>query len=151
LTLYTTGFRANSANLANKHSTKLGTLNCSAHAWTVRPTGADCPAHRRGLSGPRTVRPQGRTVRPLKMELNSVEAWLGKRHRRVGMATGRIRARYNKYPFTTILTGISHTRPQLYPRIKNCTHVRTRRVLGGYRIPTGIYISKNNTEKFQKI
>jgi hypothetical protein len=43
LTLYTTGFRVNSANLANKHSTKLGTLNCSAHARTVRPTGADCP------------------------------------------------------------------------------------------------------------
>ena len=69
-TLYTTGFRVNSANLANKHSTKLGTLNCSAHARTVRPTGADRPAHRRGLSGPRTVRPQGRTVRQLKMALN---------------------------------------------------------------------------------
>jgi hypothetical protein len=36
-TLYTTVFRVNSANLANKHSTKLGTLNCSAHARTVRP------------------------------------------------------------------------------------------------------------------
>jgi hypothetical protein len=48
-TLYTTGFRANSANLANKHSTKLRTLIYSAHARTVRPTGADCPD--RGLSG----------------------------------------------------------------------------------------------------
>ena len=28
--------------------------------------------HRRGLSGPRTVRPQGRTVRPLKMVLNTI-------------------------------------------------------------------------------
>jgi hypothetical protein len=27
--------------LANNHSTKLGTLICSAHARTVRPTGAD--------------------------------------------------------------------------------------------------------------
>jgi hypothetical protein len=36
-----TNFRANPANLANNRSTKLGTLNCSAHARTVRPTGAD--------------------------------------------------------------------------------------------------------------
>jgi hypothetical protein len=36
-------FRANSVNLANNRSTKLGTLNCSAHARTVRPTGADRP------------------------------------------------------------------------------------------------------------
>jgi hypothetical protein len=43
-TLYTTGFRANSANLANKHNTKLGTLIYSAHARTVRSTSADCPA-----------------------------------------------------------------------------------------------------------
>jgi hypothetical protein len=35
--------------LANNHSTKLGTLNYSAHARTVRPTGADCPD--RGPSG----------------------------------------------------------------------------------------------------
>jgi hypothetical protein len=35
-----TNFRANSANLANNRSIKLGTLNCSAHA--------DRPAHRRG-------------------------------------------------------------------------------------------------------
>jgi hypothetical protein len=48
-TLYTTEFRANFANLANKHSTKLGTLIYSAYARTVRPTGADCPD--RGLSG----------------------------------------------------------------------------------------------------
>jgi hypothetical protein len=48
-TLYTTEFRANSEDLANKHSTKLGTLNYSGHARTVRPTGADCPD--RGLSG----------------------------------------------------------------------------------------------------
>jgi hypothetical protein len=36
-------FRAISANLANNRSTKLATLNCSAHARTVRPTGADRP------------------------------------------------------------------------------------------------------------
>jgi hypothetical protein len=36
-------FRANSANLANNRSTKLGTLICSARA--------DRPAHRRGPSG----------------------------------------------------------------------------------------------------
>jgi hypothetical protein len=42
-------FRANSANLANNRSTKLGTLICSAHARTVRPTGADRPD--RGLFG----------------------------------------------------------------------------------------------------
>ena len=36
-------FRAISVNLANNRSTKLGTLNCSAHARTVRPTGADRP------------------------------------------------------------------------------------------------------------
>ena len=30
--------------LANNRSTKLGTLICSAHARTVRPTGADRPA-----------------------------------------------------------------------------------------------------------
>jgi hypothetical protein len=43
-------FRAISVNLANNRSTKLGTLNCSAHA--------------------RTVRPQGRTIRQLKLVLN---------------------------------------------------------------------------------
>jgi hypothetical protein len=43
-TLCTTEFRANFEDLANKHSTKLGTLIYSAHARTVRPTGTDCPA-----------------------------------------------------------------------------------------------------------
>jgi hypothetical protein len=50
-----TNFRVISTNLANNRSTKLGTLNCSAHARTVRPTCTDRPA--RGPSGPRTVRP----------------------------------------------------------------------------------------------
>jgi len=62
-TLYKLIFRANSANLANNRSTRLGTLIYSAHARTVRPTGADRPAHRRGPSEPRTVRPQDRTIR----------------------------------------------------------------------------------------
>jgi hypothetical protein len=44
-----TNFRANSMNLANYRSTKLGTLNCSAHMRTVRPTSADRPD--RGPSG----------------------------------------------------------------------------------------------------
>jgi hypothetical protein len=52
-----TNFRAYPMILANNRSTKLGTLICSAHAR------ADRPAHRRGPSGPRNVRPQGRTVR----------------------------------------------------------------------------------------
>jgi hypothetical protein len=51
-----TNFRAYPLILANNRSTKLGTLICSAHARTVRPTGADCPD--RGPSGP-----QARTVR----------------------------------------------------------------------------------------
>jgi hypothetical protein len=38
-------------NIANKHSTKLGTLIYSAQARTVRPTGADYPD--RGPSGSR--------------------------------------------------------------------------------------------------
>jgi hypothetical protein len=38
-----TNFRVNSVNLANNRSTKLGTLISSAHARTVRPTGADRP------------------------------------------------------------------------------------------------------------
>jgi hypothetical protein len=42
-TLYKLISRANSANLANKRSTKLRTLICSAHARTVRPTGANRP------------------------------------------------------------------------------------------------------------
>jgi hypothetical protein len=70
-TLYTTDFRANSVNLANHRSTKLGTLICSAHARTVRPTDANCPDHRCGLSGPRTVRPQGRTVHTLILVPNN--------------------------------------------------------------------------------
>jgi hypothetical protein len=44
-------FRVISTNLANNRSTKLGTVNCSAHAQTVRP--------------------QGRTVRRLKVALNN--------------------------------------------------------------------------------
>jgi len=39
-----TNFRAYPMILANNRSTKLGTLICSAHARTVRPTGADRPA-----------------------------------------------------------------------------------------------------------
>jgi hypothetical protein len=42
-----TNFRANSVNLANNRSTKLGTLNCSTHTRTVWPTDAD-----RSASGP---------------------------------------------------------------------------------------------------
>jgi hypothetical protein len=41
-TLYKQTSRANSENLANKQSKKLGTLICSAHARTVRT--ADRPA-----------------------------------------------------------------------------------------------------------
>jgi hypothetical protein len=44
-----TNFRAYPLILANNRSTKLGTLICSAHARTARPTGADCPD--RGPSG----------------------------------------------------------------------------------------------------
>jgi hypothetical protein len=44
-----TNFRAYPMILANNRSTKLGTLICSAHARTVRPTGADRPDH--GPSG----------------------------------------------------------------------------------------------------
>jgi hypothetical protein len=43
-TLYKLISRANSANLANNRSTKLGTLICSAHARAVWPTGVDRPA-----------------------------------------------------------------------------------------------------------
>jgi hypothetical protein len=38
-----TNFRTYPMILANNRSTKLGTLICSAHARTVRPTGADRP------------------------------------------------------------------------------------------------------------
>jgi hypothetical protein len=76
-TLYKQTSRANSENLANKHSKKLGTLICSMHARTVRPTGADRPD--RGPSGPR-VRPSalsfwGRTYAPcLLVELSEPKA-----------------------------------------------------------------------------
>jgi hypothetical protein len=43
LDLLQTNFRGNSANLANNRSTKFGTLICSVHAQTVRPTGTDRP------------------------------------------------------------------------------------------------------------
>jgi hypothetical protein len=43
-TLYKLTSRANSVNLANYHSTKLGTLIYSTHVRTVRATGADRPA-----------------------------------------------------------------------------------------------------------
>jgi hypothetical protein len=43
--------------LANNRSTKLGTLICSAHARTVRPTGADRPD--RGPSGLRARQSAG--------------------------------------------------------------------------------------------
>ena len=60
-TLYKLIFRANSTNLANNRSTKLGTLICSAHARTVRPIGADCPRPGALLG----LLPDGRTVRAL--------------------------------------------------------------------------------------
>jgi hypothetical protein len=47
--------QANPANFVNKHGKKLRTLIYSARA--------DRPAHMRGLSGPRTVWLQGRTIR----------------------------------------------------------------------------------------
>jgi hypothetical protein len=50
-TLYKLISRANSANLANNRSTKIGTLICSAHA--------------------RTIWPQGRTIRSLNLVLNT--------------------------------------------------------------------------------
>jgi hypothetical protein len=57
---------------------------------------------------------------------------------RVGMAMGRVRIGYGKYPPATIPAGITHTRPRLYPRVGICTRARTHRVSGGYRIPAGI-------------
>jgi hypothetical protein len=66
--------RVNPAVLGNKSREKLGTLTDSARARTVRATTADCPD--RGpsglsaeLSGPRTVRPQRRTVRAAQFDL----------------------------------------------------------------------------------
>jgi hypothetical protein len=47
-----TNFQANSANLANNRSTKLGTLNCSAHARTVRPQARTVRTADRPASGP---------------------------------------------------------------------------------------------------
>jgi hypothetical protein len=35
----------------------------------------------------------------------------------VGMAMGRVRIEYGKYPPATIPAGITHTRPRLYPRV----------------------------------
>jgi hypothetical protein len=58
--------------------------------------------------------------------------------RRLGMAMGRIRIGYGKYPPATIPAGITHTRPRLYPRVGICTRARTHRVSDGYRIPAGI-------------
>ena len=52
-----TNSRAYPAILANNRSTKLGTLICSAHARTVRPTGADRPD--RGPSGLRAGQSAG--------------------------------------------------------------------------------------------
>jgi hypothetical protein len=54
-----TNFRAYPLILANNRSTKLGTLIYSAHARTVRPTGADCPD--RGPSGLRAG-PSARSI-----------------------------------------------------------------------------------------
>jgi hypothetical protein len=56
----------------------------------------------------------------------------------VGMAMGRVRIGYGKYPPAIIPAGITHTRPRLYPRVEICTRARTHRVSGGYRIPAGI-------------
>jgi hypothetical protein len=56
----------------------------------------------------------------------------------IGMAMGRVRIGYGKYPPATIPAGITHTRPRLYPRVGICTRARTHRVSGGYRIPAGI-------------
>jgi hypothetical protein len=70
----------------------------------------------------------------------------------LGMETGRIRVGYNKYLPTTVPAGISHTLSQLYPRVK----IVPVPIPVGYRAGIGyprvyIYISKNNTKKFQKI
>jgi hypothetical protein len=54
-----TNFQAYPLILANNRSTKLGTLICSAHARTVRPTDVDCPD--RGPSGLRTG-PSARSI-----------------------------------------------------------------------------------------
>jgi hypothetical protein len=56
----------------------------------------------------------------------------------IGMAMGRVRIGYSKYPPVTIPAGITHTRPRLYPRVGFCTRARTHWVSGGYRIPVDI-------------
>jgi hypothetical protein len=61
-TLYKLISQTNSTNLANNRSTKLGTLICSAHAWTVRPTGADRPAPGSDRPAAQIGAQQGRTV-----------------------------------------------------------------------------------------
>jgi hypothetical protein len=60
------------------------------------------------------------------------------------MTMGRVRIGYGKYPPVTIPAGITHTRPQLYPRVGFCTRARTHRVSGGYRIPAGIITLHTN-------
>jgi hypothetical protein len=62
----------------------------------------------------------------------------------LGMAMGRVRIGYGKYSPGTIPADITHTRPQLYPRVGFCTHARTHRVSGGYRIPAGIITLHTN-------
>jgi hypothetical protein len=56
--------RVNPAVLGNKSREKLGTLTDSARA--------DRPRRHRGPSGPRTVRPQGRTVRKAHFRLQQL-------------------------------------------------------------------------------
>jgi hypothetical protein len=58
-----TNFRAYPAILANNRSKKTRNPNLLCAR-------ADRPAHRRGPSGPRTVRPQGRTIHLLKLVFN---------------------------------------------------------------------------------
>jgi hypothetical protein len=69
----------------------------------------------------------------------------------LGMAMGRVRIGYGKYPPVTIPAGITHTRPQLYPRVGFCTRARTHRVSGGYRIPAGIITLHTNPEWKKKL
>jgi hypothetical protein len=54
------------------------------------------------------------------------------------MTIDRVWIRYSKYSLATILAGITHTRPRVYPRVGICTRARTHRVSGGYRIPADI-------------
>jgi hypothetical protein len=73
-TLYTTEFRANSANLANNRSTKLGTLIYSAHARAVWPMGADYPD--RGLSSLRAG-PSVRSIWCQTLSNETLNCWKG--------------------------------------------------------------------------